>query len=139
MRSGSTRDWGIPAGERYLNLETFRRNGAAIRTPVWFVADDTPGDGPATLYVYSTGDSMKVKRIRNNKAARIAACDLRGRVTGAWVEAEATIVDGAAFERGMRLLNRKYFPWKQLLNLSARLFRPKPRAVIALRPAVKDV
>ncbi len=139
MRNGSARDWGVAADERYLSLETFRRNGAGVRTPVWFVADDTPGDGPATLYVYTTADSMKVKRVRRNSAARIAACDLRGGVTGPWVEAEAVLVEGAAFDRGMRLLNRKYRPWKQVLNLFARLFRPKPRAVIALRPRVDRV
>ena len=130
------RDWGVAAGERYLNLETVRRNGTAIRTPVWFAADDAPGGGPATLYVYTTADAGKAKRVRNSTVARIAACDMRGKVTGPWVDAVATLVEGEEFERGMRLLNRKYFPWKQLLNLSARLFRPKPRAVIALRPAV---
>ena len=76
------RDWGVAAGERYLNLETVRRNGTAIRTPVWFAADDAPGGGPATLYVYTTADAGKAKRVRNNPAVRIAACDMRGGITG---------------------------------------------------------
>lgn len=131
-----TRDWGVDARERYLNLETFRRNGAAVRTPVWFAADDRPDGGPAALYVYTTADAGKAKRVRNSNVARIAACDMRGTVSGPWVDAVATLVDGEEFDRAMRLLDRKYFPWKQVLNLSARLFRPKPRAVIALRPAL---
>ena len=40
------------------------------------------------------------------------------------------------WERAMRLLDREYFPWKQVLNLAARLFRPKPWVVIAVRPAL---
>ena len=136
MVSIQTREWGVAVGERYLNLETFRRNGAAVRTPVWFAADEAEASGPVTLYVYTTADAGKTRRVRTSPVARIAACEMRGRVTGPWVDAVATLVHGEAFDRAMRLLDRKYFPWKQMLNLSARLFRPKPRAVIALRPAV---
>ncbi len=25
--------------QQYLNLETFRKNGAGVKTPVWFVED----------------------------------------------------------------------------------------------------
>ena len=131
-----TREWGVASRERYLNLETFRRNGAAVRTPVWFAAEEGAAGGPMTLYVYSTADAGKTKRVRNSPVARIAACDMRGTVSGPWFDAVATLVTGAEFDRAMRLLNQKYFAWKQLLNLSARLFRPKPRAVIALRPAL---
>jgi len=34
----------------------------------------------------------------------------------------------------MRLLNKKYFPWKQLLDFFAK-FLPHERAVIAIMPA----
>ncbi len=55
---------------------------------------------------------------------------------GRWFDTVATLVSGAEFERAMRLLDREYFPWKQVLNLAARLFRPKPWVVIAVRPAL---
>ena len=118
---------------KYLNLETFRKNGQSVRTPVWFAAEPTVGV-PQTLYVYSTADSGKAKRIRNNPRVRVAPCDMRGNVRGEWIEARATIVTGDEAQRGMRLLNQKYFPWKQLLGLFALVSR-QARVVFAIRPA----
>ncbi len=118
--------------KRYLNLETFRKNGQGVRTPVWFAAE--PGDD-ATLYVYSTSQSGKAKRLRLGGAVRVAPCDARGTVTGAWIDAQASIVDGDEFRHGMRLIDRKYRPWKQMLDLLARL-RPHARVVIAIRQQI---
>lgn len=83
------------AGHKYLNLETFRKNGQGVRTPVWFAASGPVGpDHPKTfLYVYSMADSGKAKRIRNNPRVRIAPSDMKGNVTGDWIDAEARIVD----------------------------------------------
>ncbi len=114
------------AGQRYLNLESFRKNGVAVRTPLWFAQD---GD---TIFVYSTADSGKAKRIRRDVAVRIAPCDMRGTVFGDWIAARAAPVTGAEYDRGMMLLDRKYWPWKAMLGLMAR-FRPRPRVVIAIR------
>jgi PPOX class probable F420-dependent enzyme len=122
------------AGKRYLNLESYRRSGEGVRTPVWFAAAPAESGGPR-LYVYSTADSGKVKRIRREGVVKIAPCDARGRVTGAWIAARAEIVGGAEFVAGMRLLDRKYWPWKQVLNLSSRLFGRHQRAMIVIRAA----
>lgn len=120
---------------KYLNLESYRRNGTGVRTPIWFAA--SPGDfaNPTMekLYVYSTADSGKAKRIRRCGRVRIAACDVRGKVTAPWTEAVAEVATAEEFELGMRLLDRKYFPWKQLLNISATLFRRRKRVVLAIR------
>ena len=120
-------------GHKYLNLETFRKNGQAVRTPVWFASE--PAEGvPQTLYVYSTADSGKAKRIRNNSRVRVAPCDARGKLRGDWIEARAEIVTGDEAARGMRLVNQKYFPWKQLLAFFASFSR-HARVVFAIRPA----
>lgn len=121
-------------GKKYLNLETFKKNGEGVRTPVWFVADPaTNVDSPdAKLYVYTVGVSGKVKRIRNNPRVRIAPSDARGKVLGEWIEARAEIVTGAEAERGTQLLNGKYFPWKQILGFFA-LFSRRERIVFVLR------
>lgn len=37
---------------RYLSLATFRRNGAEVKTPVWFAAAD------GKLYVFTAGESV---------------------------------------------------------------------------------
>jgi uncharacterized protein len=124
------------AGQKYLNLETFRKNGEGVKTPVWFAVDPSVNldSSEAKLYVYTTGDTGKVKRIRNNNRVRVAPCNASGGLLGEWVDARADIVAGAEAGRGMQLLNKKYVPWKQLLDFFAR-FRPRARTVFLIRPA----
>ena len=124
------------ADERYITMESYKRDGQAVRTPLWFAAGSRAG-GPV-FYVYSTADSFKIKRIGRNPMIRIAPCTMRGVTTGAWIDARAEIVVGAEFAAGMRLLDQKYFPWKQLLGFGA-FFRRRARAVVAIRPAVEAV
>lgn len=118
---------------KYINLATFRKNGQEVRTPVWF-AGEPPQGAPEKLYVYSTADSGKAKRIRNNGHVRVAPCDMRGKLLGEWIEARAEIVNGQEAQNGMRLLNKKYFPWRQLLVFFS-LFSRQKRVVFAIRPA----
>lgn len=69
----------IPAdlqGHKYLSLTTFRKNGVGVKTPVWFA------EGSGVIYVMTRGDSVKIKRIRNNPDVRVAACTIRGKITG---------------------------------------------------------
>jgi uncharacterized protein len=120
-------------GRKYLNIESFRKNGQGVRTPVWFAGE--PADGaPEKLYVYSTADSGKAKRIRNNSRVRVAPSDVRGKLLGEWVEARAEIVTESEAQHGMQLLNKKYLPWKQLLDFFSFFSRNK-RVVFLIRPA----
>jgi hypothetical protein len=59
-------------GQQFLNLETRRKSGVKVQSPVWFVEDD------GVLYIRTQSNSGKVKRIRNNARVRVAACDARG-------------------------------------------------------------
>lgn len=123
-------------GHKYLNLETFKKSGDGVKTPVWFAADPAVNlaSSDAKLYLYTIGVSGKVKRVRNNPRVKIAPCDMRGNVLGEWVEARAEIITGEEAARGTQLLNKKYFPWKQLLAFFASFSR-RERIVFALRPA----
>ena len=123
-------------GKRYLSLETYRRSGEGIRTPVWFAVEPTsaPASNPRKLYVYTATDSGKAKRIRQKGMVKIAPCDVRGNVSGQWNDAHAEIVSGEEFGRGMGLINRKYCPWKRILDLFALLFRRHERIMLAIRP-----
>ena len=89
---------------KYISLETFRKNGEGVRTPVWTVAKD------GKLLVWTPGDSWKVKRARNNPRVRLAACDMRGNTEGPWVEGVvASISDDEGAKKEMsRALRRKY-------------------------------
>jgi PPOX class probable F420-dependent enzyme len=120
-------------GHKYINVETFRKNGQGVRTPVWFALDPEQG-APEKLYVYSTADSGKAKRIRNNGRVRVAPSDVRGKLLGEWIEARAEIVTGQEAEHGKQLLNKKYFPWKQLLDFFSFFSRNK-RVMFVIRPA----
>ena len=89
--------------ESYVNLATFRKNGAAVETPVWFAAH------AGRLYVFSEAAAGKVKRLRANPQVRIAACGVRGRVKGEWLPGRARRVDDApTIAAAYRALRRKY-------------------------------
>lgn len=124
------------SGQKYLNLETFKKNGQGVKTPVWFAAEPSAklDSTDAKLYVYTIGVSGKVKRIRNNSNIKIAPCNMRGDVQGEWVPAHAEIISGGEAVHGMQLLNKKYLPWKQLLDFFA-MFRKRERTVFVIRPA----
>ena len=122
--------WQALAQARYLNLESTRRDGTPVRTPLWFAPDAS-----GTFYVYSQAEAFKVKRLRREPRCRLAACDMRGRVTSPWLEARAEILAGEEAARGMALLDRRYWPWKRMLGLLARLRPGHARVVIALRPS----
>lgn len=113
---------------RYLNLGTYRRSGAEVTTPVWFANVD------GLLYVVTAGDSGKAKRLRASSRARVAACDARGRVQGAWQDATARLVsDGQTIRQAHAALRAKYGWQLRLLDLGARLSgRMKRRAWIEL-------
>jgi uncharacterized protein len=113
------------ANQSYLNLESYRKNGKPVLTPMWFAR----GDG--VLYVYTLADAGKVKRIKNNPRVRVVPCNVRGKPKGIWVDADATIVHGAEAERGDNLLNRKYGWWKRVGDLFSK-FRKRKRVVVAI-------
>jgi PPOX class probable F420-dependent enzyme len=89
--------------QKYLNLETFRKNGESMKTPVWFT------QAGQTIYVLTMANSGKVKRIRNNGRVNIAACRMDGKLTGTWVTALARqITDRAVITTVDRLMDNKY-------------------------------
>jgi len=113
------------ARAKYLNLETFRKTGVGVRTPVWFAQEED------TFYIYTLPDAGKAKRIRNNPKVRVAPCDMRGNLRGAWVDARARICNGAEGTHGQELLRRKY-GWMKILGDFFSRLRGRMQAVIAI-------
>lgn len=100
--------------QKYLNLETFRKSGVGVRTPVWFVQD-----GEA-LFVRTGANSGKVKRIRNNGRVNIAPCKMDGALLGEWVQAFARVVTDPEVDRVVdKLLDKKYGLLKKLFGLGS--------------------
>ncbi len=119
---------------KYFNLESFRKSGVGVRTPVWFAqapAESTGVWGGVVFYVYSEADAGKIKRIRNNPKVRLAPCTLRGDLRGDWVDARARICAGEEAAYGQQLLRRKY-GWQKIAGDFFSWLMGHRQAVIAI-------
>ena len=103
------------ANQQFMNVETFRKNGQGVQTPVWFVEDR------GTLYVRTVETSFKVKRIRNNPRVRVMPCDVRGGPKGEWVEGQARFATADEDKRAGQLLTKKYGLQKTLFEVMSKL------------------
>ena len=118
------------ANAKYFSLETYRKTGAGVRTPVWF-AYSPSSPVRATYYVYTLPDSGKMKRIRNNPRVRINPCNMRGDLHGEWVQARARICSDEEAARGQLLLIDKYGLMKRIGDFFSRL-RGRTQTVLAI-------
>lgn len=89
-------------GRSYALLVTYRRNGTAIPTPIWFGLD---GD---TVYVRTEADSAKVKRIHRSPEVLVAPCTLRGKPLGPPIAGKARVVGPAEEEGAEQALEANY-------------------------------
>lgn len=90
-------------GGRYLCLITYKRDGTAVATPVWFVQDG------GRLLVQTDSTSGKIKRISANPQVSVALCSGRGRLHDIPAPARAKVVYGQeVMERIEALMKRKY-------------------------------
>jgi uncharacterized protein len=100
--------------QSYINLETFRKSGVGVKTPVWFVEDG------GVLYVRTIRSSGKVKRIRNNSQVRVVPSGGRGEPRGEWVDARATLADDSHTEQVNEQMKRKYGMQKSMFDMLGR-------------------
>jgi PPOX class probable F420-dependent enzyme len=114
------------ARERYLSLTTYRRDGRAVATPVWFALDGT------RILVWTDAASGKAKRVRANGRAAVAPCDVCGRTKRAPLDARAGTLPAGDYARANRILSAKYRFLKPLADLLVTLgarVRRTPRRV----------
>ena len=52
--------------QTYVTLESFKRDGTPVQTPVWFAEEH------GVLYIYTLANAGKVKRIRRHPRIRLA-------------------------------------------------------------------
>src|SRR5215471_3898486 len=115
------------ANQKYISLETYKKDGTPVLTPVWFAEHD------GNVYLYSLADAGKVKRIRKTPRVRIAPCDARGKLKGEWIPGTARIAGPDEARMAHQLLDQKYGLLKKIGNAFSRL-RKRQRAVITIRP-----
>jgi PPOX class probable F420-dependent enzyme len=101
---GTATDFSGLHGQKYALLVTFRQDGAAVPTPVWFgLLDDRH-------FVASTEErTAKVRRIRRNPQVRVFPSDPRGKPLGPGIEGTARLLETAGErEQAEAALDRHY-------------------------------
>lgn len=88
--------------EKYISLETFKKNNQPVKTPVWFVIHNE------LIYVITREKTGKVKRLKNNPSVRIAPCTFFGKAIGNWILGNAKFVTDEEFKIALELRKKKY-------------------------------
>lgn len=96
---------------KYINLQTFRRNGEPVNTPVWFVIFNDK------IYVITREFTGKVKRIRINNQVKIAPCSLNGELKGDWVVGKVNFVSEIETRNVIKLVHKKYGLWSKIVGI----------------------
>jgi uncharacterized protein len=116
------------ADERYINLESFKRDGSGVLTPVWCA----PLAGK--IVVFSAGSAYKVKRVRRNPRVRVAACDVRGKLLGPWRDGSCVVVEDPAHQQRAYAALRAKYGWMMMITdfFSALAGKKSKRAVLEI-------
>ena len=112
-------------GQRYIALETFKRNGQGVKTAVWFIEDG------GRLYIWTPATTGKARRIRNSPRVRVMPSSASGKPKGEWVEAKAHILNPPDNTHPAELIRKKYGLQFWLINW----LHGRDRIIIELEPA----
>jgi PPOX class probable F420-dependent enzyme len=113
--------------QQYMSIETYRKSGEGVRTPVWFI--ESNGE-----YCFNTeSDSGKVKRIRRNPAVRIAPCTVRGDLKGDFIPGIARILPAEEAEKVKKSYAKKYGLMGLIFESMGRS-RKTERIFLAIKP-----
>ena len=88
--------------QKYINLETYKKDGTPIRTPVWFVIHND------LIYVITREKTGKVKRLKNNHDVRIVTCSFNGEPKNQWIKGKAEKITGEEADKAIKLRKKKY-------------------------------
>jgi PPOX class probable F420-dependent enzyme len=115
-------------GYRFLNLTTFRKSGIPVVTTVLFaLANDK-------IYVWTTKDSGKVKRIRNDASVQIAPSTRLGRPLGPIAAATARILSSAEQTVAQTVTDRQFGLLKKFFGLIWRV-QGREQVYLEITPA----
>jgi len=99
------------SNQKYINLQTFRKNGETVNTPIWFVIFNQ------RIYVITHELTGKVKRIKNNNVVKIVPCSLNGRLKGGWISGRANFSSEDETAEAIKLIHKKYGLWSRIVNI----------------------
>jgi hypothetical protein len=110
--------------QKYINLETYKKSGQAVKTPVWFMISD------GLIFVYTTQNTGKAKRIKNNQKVRVMPCGMRGEPKGDWIDGTARFATETETLNAIKLRHKKYGLKAKLVGMFVKRENP---AVIAIQ------
>ena len=97
--------------QKYINLETYKKDGTPIKTPVWFVIDND------LIYIITRESTGKVKRLKNNQDVRIVLCSFKGEPKNEWMKGKAEKITGEEADKAIKLRKKKYGMYARLVSL----------------------
>ncbi len=97
--------------EKYIVLETFRKKGNSVKTPVWFVEFDN------FIWIVTREFTGKVKRIANNNKVNVAVSNFSGKPKSKWHSGKAKLIQGDLAEKAIALRNKKYGIMAKLIGI----------------------
>ena len=97
--------------QKYINLETYKKDGTPIRTPVWFVIDND------LIYVITRDSTGKVKRLKNNQDVQIVSCSFKGEPNNEWIKGKAEKITGEEADIAIKLRKKKYGMFARLSGI----------------------
>jgi PPOX class probable F420-dependent enzyme len=113
---------------KYICILTYKKNGDGVSTPVWFIRNDNK------IYIRTSNQSGKVKRIKNNNIVSYALCNISGRIKGEWHSGVAKIepdVNKMIFSK----ITEKYGLIAQIINI---LYKIKKMEIIIISIESRD-
>ena len=97
--------------QKYINLETYKKDGTPIRTPVWFVIDND------LIYVITRDSTGKVKRLKNNQDVQIVSFSFKGEPNNEWIKGKAEKITGEEADIAIKLRKKKYGMFARLSGI----------------------
>jgi uncharacterized protein len=114
-------------GEKVISVETYRRNGEPVRTPVWFLEEN------GALYVHTDDSTGKVKRIRRNPKVRVAPSHFRGKPKAEYIDARAELETSPEIvEKYHSKIYKKYGLQATVTKFFQRFSRSKAKDIIII-------
>jgi uncharacterized protein len=101
-------------GRKYALVVTFKRDGSAVPTPIWFGLDEQ-----GRMYFRTGAEVAKVKRIRRNPRVLVAPCTLRGKPRGTSVEGTARVLKEEEKEHAEAAIQSNYGLGRRLYERAA--------------------
>ena len=97
--------------QKYINLETYKRDNTPVKTPVWFVIDN------GLVYIITRECTGKVKRLKNNQNVRIVPCSFKGEIKSEWVKGKTEMIIGEEADMVIKLRKKKYGMFARLTSI----------------------